>query len=101
MFPVELQITLPTGWKSERTPCTREVLWRRSVRLGCMFLPCPRSVSGLDQGLGSEGRFEKCRLVVNPSSYGLQGQEALVPAVDDPLVHEMWSDPPHSHYRTL
>lgn len=56
-----------------------------------MFLPCPRSVSGLEQGLGLEGMFEKRGFVMNPSSYGLQGREPLVLAVVDPLVHETWS----------
>ena len=78
-----------------------KVLWRRSVCLGCMFLPSPRLLSGLDQGLGLEGRFEKRGLVVNPSSYGLQGREPLVLAVDDPLVCDMWSAPLRSLYRTV
>lgn len=36
-FPVELQITLPPGWDSERTPCMSKVLWIRSICLGFMF----------------------------------------------------------------
>lgn len=78
-----------------------KVLSRRSVCLACMFLPCPRSLAGLDQGLGLEGRFENWRLVVNPSPCGLQGREPLALAVDNLLVCKMWRGPPHSHYRTV